>query len=469
MLRKFFFIVCSLFVISTVSYGRQDLPPADTGQKQFVWETMIASFSSLTDPGTTYVEIYMSILNGQFLYIKREDGNYYAFIQIDVEVKDKEENVVESKSWQRAFIAADPVEAEKKASVEIAKLLISPGTYGLQITITDLFSKDASSTPLSTVISVPRYPTSIISMSDIQFATNIETVTEESEFGEDFVKHGVLYVEPFPGRVYNNANPALFFYSEIYNLGTPKNDDDTYTVEIQILTPEGEQVYREKKPPAKKPESMIAAIVEKINILKIRNNYYTLYIRVTDDATGITTEKSGDFLVYKPNEVIAEETTAKIELEITPNNIQEHWDKLEYIITPAQKKTFESYEFEGKKKFIIDFWNSKPYDFYRDYMRRFNYAQENFRALRIEGWRTDRGRVYIMYGPPSQIEPHPQDAGMRPWTIWIYTDLNRQPNVIFYFGDLTRFGDYELLHTNYMATERGEIYDPDWRLRLIIK
>lgn len=469
MLRKIFFIVCSLFVISTLSYGRQEPPPAVAGQQQFAWDTMIATFSSLTEPGKTYVEIYMSILNAQFSFVKREDNNYYAFIQIDVEIKDKEENVVDSQSWQRAFMVADPVEAEKLASLEIVKFLIAPGRYGLNITITDLVSKISSSAPSGAVLSVPRYPTSIISMSDIQFATNIATVTEKSEFGKDFIKHGVYYVEPFPVRIYNNARPTLYFYSEIYNLGKPKNDKDTYTVEYQILSPTGEQVYREKKPPRKKPESVLVVIVEKVNILKIRNNYYTLRIKVTDDATGITTEKSGNFLVYKPGEVIAEQAAAKIDLEITPNNIQEHWNKLEYIITPAQKKTFESYEFEGEKKFIIDFWNSKPADFYKEHMRRFKYAQEFFKALRIEGWRTDRGRVYIMYGPPEQIEPHPQDIGLKPFVIWIYTQLNRQANVVFIFGDLTGFDDYELLHTTYVSDERGEIYDPNWRERLIKK
>ena len=470
MLRKVSFIVCSLFVISTVGYARQEPPPAAAGQKQFAWETMIATFSSLTDPGKTYVEIYMSILNAQFQFVKREDNNYYAFVQIDVEIKDKEENVVDSQSWPRALGGvADSTEAERLASLEIAKFLIAPGTYGLNITITDLFSKISSSAPAGAVLSVPRYPTSIISMSDIQFASNIETVTEKSEFGEGFIKHGVYYVEPFPVRVYNNARPALFFYSEIYNLGKPKNDKDTYTVEYQILSPTGEQVYREKKPPKKKPESVLAVVAEKVNILKIRNNYYTLHIRVTDDATGLTTEKKGDFIVNKPGEVVAEPAAGKIELEITPNNIQEHWNKLEYIITPAQKKTFESYEFEGKKKFIIDFWNSKLLSFYKEHMRRFDYAQENFKALRIEGWRTDRGRVYIMYGPWSQIEPHPQDPGLRPWVIWIYTQLNRQANVVFIFGDLTGFGDYELLHTTYVSSERGEIYDPNWRERLIRK
>ncbi|KPK94558.1 hypothetical protein AMJ80_05440, partial [bacterium SM23_31] len=357
-------------MISTVSYGRQNPQTIITGQNQFAWDTMIATFSSLTDPGKTYLEIYMSILNGQFSYIKREDNNYYAFVQLDVKIKDKEESVIDSLVWQRVIKVPDISEAEIQASLEVANLLIPPGTYDLNITITDLISKVSSSTPTGTVISVPRYPTSIISMSDIQLASNIIPVTDTSEFAKEFIKHGTLYIEPLPGRLYGNSKPTLCFYSEIYNLGKPKNDKDTYTVEYQILSPEGERVHWLKKPPIKKPESVLAVIAEKVNILSLKNNYYLLHIKVTDDATGITSEKRTDFMVYKPGEIIAEQATGRIELEITPNNIQEHWNKLEYIITHAQKKTFEAYEFEGKKKFITDFWNSMSIDLYKEHMRR---------------------------------------------------------------------------------------------------
>ena len=457
-------ITVSLFFLSTSGYAAQDPPENPPRQYSFVWETMIANFSSLTDPGKTYVEITMSALNGQFKFQRREDNYYYALLQYDVEIKDKEDNPVDRQTWQRVIKVSDPVEAEKFSSLEIVKFLIAPGTYSLNITLTDLF--DNQSVSLPSVLSIPRFSSSIVSLSDIQFASNIKAATEDN----DFVKHGAYYVEPFPARVYSNTKPMMYFYVEIYNLGKPKNDDDVYIVDYQIINQRGEQVHKVTKT-RKKPQSGVAVIAEQVNTLKLKNDYYTLYIKVTDSENNFSAERRDQFVVFKPNEVSTERAVPAVnfENEITPNNIKNFWNQLEYIVASGQKKTFESYDFERKKQFISDFWATKSVDYFNVHIRNFNYAQENFKALTIEGWRSDRGRIYITYGPPSQMEDNPADPGMKPWQAWVYTELKGQGEIVFIFGNVSGFGNYELLHSNIQAVGRSEIFDPDWQRRLIIR
>ncbi|MFI5264322.1 MAG: GWxTD domain-containing protein, partial [Candidatus Kapaibacterium sp.] len=57
------------------------------------------------------------------------------------------------------------------------------------------------------------------------------------------------------------------------------------------------------------------------------------------------------------------------------------------------------------------------------------------------GWRSDRGKVYIMLGSPTSIDRHPYDANNRPYEIWQYYDLNQQ----YYFSDQYVLGDYRLV------------------------
>ena len=55
------------------------------------------------------------------------------------------------------------------------------------------------------------------------------------------------------------------------------------------------------------------------------------------------------------------------------------------------------------------------------------------------------GMIYIVLGPPDNVDRHPFEYDSKPYEIWYYYDINRS----FYFLDETGFGDYRLLNRNY--------------------
>lgn len=85
-----------------------------------------------------------------------------------------------------------------------------------------------------------------------------------------------------------------------------------------------------------------------------------------------------------------------------------------YIISPEERSVFESLTTAAEKdKFIEQFWHRRDpeprtptNEFKEEHYRRIAYANENFKSG-IAGWKTDRGRVYIIYGPPDQKETYP--------------------------------------------------------------
>jgi len=459
-LRRTVFL-CALLSMPVSMTPVQTRGEAAFPQSQFAIETMICTFSGLSDAGKTYVEIYLTLLSDQFEYVQREDNNYYAFIQFDVAVKDAAENVVDSQSWKRVLTAGNASLTEGHAIVTMANFLLEPGNYNLSITVTDLTAKRTSTAPAD-ILSVPRYPTSLLSMSDIEFASVIRRSQEKG----DFVKHDLYYVEPYPAKLYSNARPQLYFYAEIYNLDKPENDEDTYSVTYQILNKSGAQVHMSTNT-RKKPETGIALIAERVNILSLPNDVYLLYVSIKDNATGFSAQKKGTFLIYKPDDISVENRLENLNMDITPNNIKEFRNQIEYITTPTQQKAYQNLNFEEQKRFILNFWNSKQASFRNEHFKRYQFANEHYAALGLEGWRTDRGRVYIVYGEPTNMEMHPADPGMRPWELWTYEGLKGQGLVMFIFGDITGFGNYELLHSTYKADDRSEIYDPNWQERLI--
>jgi GWxTD domain-containing protein len=85
-----------------------------------------------------------------------------------------------------------------------------------------------------------------------------------------------------------------------------------------------------------------------------------------------------------------------------------------YIISDEEKSVFKNLQSEEEKEsFIEQFWLRRDPDprtseneFKEEHYRRIVYANERY-ASGIPGWKTDRGRIYITFGPPAEIESHP--------------------------------------------------------------
>ena len=136
-----------------------------------------------------------------------------------------------------------------------------------------------------------------------------------------------------------------------------------------------------------------------------------------------------------------------------------------YIISPEERAAFlQLATNEEREQFIEQFWlrrSSNPdlpgNDFKEEHYRRIAYANEHF-ASGIPGWKTDRGRIYIIWGKPDEIESHPtggtwerpmdQGGGSTstyPWEMWRYRYLEGvQENVELEFVDPSGSGEYHL-------------------------
>jgi GWxTD domain-containing protein len=85
-----------------------------------------------------------------------------------------------------------------------------------------------------------------------------------------------------------------------------------------------------------------------------------------------------------------------------------------YIITDEERAAFKRLQTdEEREQFIEQFWlrrdptpDTVENEFKEEHYRRIAYANEHY-ASGIPGWKADRGRIYIMYGPPDEIESHP--------------------------------------------------------------
>jgi len=120
--------------------------------------------------------------------------------------------------------------------------------------------------------------------------------------------------------------------------------------------------------------------------------------------------------------------------------------ELKYIATDEEMDRLVSAPPSRREEIFQEFWKKQDptpstpgNEKMEEYYRRVRYANEQFSGLR-DGWETDMGRIYIIFGPPTDVERHPFDIDKKPYEYWYYYDLNRK----FLFVDEDGFGEYRL-------------------------
>jgi GWxTD domain-containing protein len=133
---------------------------------------------------------------------------------------------------------------------------------------------------------------------------------------------------------------------------------------------------------------------------------------------------------------------------------------VKWIISREERERFETLKEPAEKlAFVESFWrrrdptpDSPPNEAREEHARRFAYALENFGAG-TPGWATDRGKIYVLLGPPSAIERNPagRTAFERPSEVWTYNNAEnpRLPaSMDVAFVDFTATGRFELVSSS---------------------
>ena len=206
-----------------------------------------------------------------------------------------------------------------------------------------------------------------------------------------------------------------------------------------------------------------------LNISTLPNGKYQLQINLEDPLSHSKATAKKEFWVRK--ETPATQLTS--EERFVPQNEQEAEiirAELSYIATQDELRMYDQLNLTGKQAFVKEFWNKKDPDpltpvneFKIQFYQRIFEANQMFASQsddRKTGWRTNQGRIYVVYGKPDFIERHHYTRQVKPWEKWIYNNL--QGGAYFIFSDEDGYGVFRLVH----STARGEKNDPDWEKAL---
>jgi len=254
----------------------------------------------------------------------------------------------------------------------------------------------------------------------------------------------------------------IYVYAEFYELDTAK----VYTVDYEIVGEDGTVVKKVSRQRRYRTANTIE--VGTLNAVALKPGKYALRLSV-QDSPGPKVEAQKGFHVYQPPSAVAATAPASTSLAVTiealtEKEIEEEFQKAKYLADKTAIYFFSQLKTpQAKKDYLKDFWNrreSSPEAEQRrlrsDYLRRVEVANERYSNYTQKGWRSDRGRVFILYGKPDEVERHQVEGSNQPYELWHYFQIEN--SVQFVFVDKNGFGDYELVH----STKRGELRDDGW-------
>lgn len=150
----------------------------------------------------------------------------------------------------------------------------------------------------------------------------------------------------------------------------------------------------------------------------------------------------------RAKEVVRHFRTVWPDMPLSLKDIDYALDALRYVTTEEQLDSLRRGSMEARRKNLESFWRlrdrspgSSFNEVQTEYYRRVDYAMRNFGTLRMpDGFRSDRGKIYILYGPPTRTD-RSLDPAAGFQEVWVYEKIKKE----FRFVDPNKSGTYVLV------------------------
>ena len=367
-------------------------------------------------PGMTRLDVFIEVPYNEIQFVKKADlfeSKYSATVSIFAEDKEK---LIEEKTWDEKIDVADfpHTTSPTNFNISIKSFDMPPGKYFIRTSIED---KDSRKEFVSSNMFTIRDLSTIPNISDLMFSAKQTMVSGSNKILPNVTREISVQKDGIP----------LFF--ELYS-----NAHVKIVLEYYVSDKEKKLIYTDTL--ARYIDSGKTQIFHNVKVNGLGLGTYLIGVSLKDSNNVILASTIKSF------------QSRWIGVPSVINDLDKAIAQLVYIASTSEKNYIgDAPTKEEKIKRYLEFWKKKnpnPAEednrVFDEYYRRINYANENFSHYN-EGWRTDRGMVYITLGPPSNIDRHPFDYDAKPYEVWEYYEMNQQ----FVFMDENGFGDYRLI------------------------
>jgi len=411
------------------------------------------------------IEIYYSFYQGSLKYIN-ENGSYKANVIIDIRIVNNADNsVLMSQPYSSNSILSDTSGSEiKRNLIGQMNFSINPGEYLLEIIGSDQNNNLSSDTQKYTVL-IPENLTAL-KLSDVELSSSI---TKSTDANNSFYKNTLLII-PNPSSLFGNTMKRIYYYFELYNLST----DSGYILEKNLYDMNKNLVIADSKSISPKNNSIAEYGTMGIDTLK--SGIYFLNIALESKSGESISSKEKKLFVFNVANNISGNSGVESQNFLTSEysqmkdeEIEREYDVSRYIRTDLEKKNYGNLSnLDEKRKFMFEFWKKRDSnketaqnEFKIDYFKKVNEANKLFKESFKEGFTTDRGRIYVTYGKPDDVDNFPFQADKKSYQMWKYNSVEGGGECVFIELNPS-VGSYILVH----STFRNELRNDGWESQL---
>tara|TARA_R110002096_G_scaffold37102_4_gene103246 strand:- start:26962 stop:28413 length:1452 start_codon:yes stop_codon:yes gene_type:complete len=415
----------------------------------------------------SYVEFYLLINGNSVNYANTEGDLFQGNIEVTYILEEAERVAAFDK-----FLIKSPLyklEDFKQDLIDLKRFSLKNGNYTLSFQVVDLITKDTVSSKFD--LREINYHADQFSISDIQLVNELNQLEGETT---PFVKSGLEVIPNFSHNYGPNLS-ELHFYAELYNSTIEFGEDQAFLIEYAIVNEGTEKVVANLRHAKRQKTADISPLLFSFNIDQLPSGKYDLLINAKNRENELIKSKRVNFFRLNPNltnyaNVHSEQTFVDSLNDI--NLLREYIKSLYPISSHAEIQFAENQlayaDLNFMQQYFLNFWKTRnPTEPEREwllYKEQVMIVNEMFGYGNVKGYTTERGRVFLQYGPPDAMQDVPYEPDTYPYSIWQYAKLQglTDRKFVFYSPSMEMLG-YQVLHSNV----RGEIFNPGWEADLI--
>jgi len=414
------FYASVLFLFSVLCFAQDQ----SGYQDELLRRPFYADYAAFDDSLSNNIDIrvYYKIFSSNLTYQKWGE-KFKAAYSVDVTIKHKGKQV-NALSSEGNLIADDykSTLADDDFAINAFQFSLQPENYEIIVRLNDSHSGDSYTEKQD--LKLKDFDKQLPNISTIQFAREIKPIDVESSFNL-----GTYRIIPSVSRSFGFNEPDMQIYYQIYNKPGFKGD---YLAFYEITS--GTKIYLTDTT-LFAGAGQLTEHFEKFDVADLLPGKYDLSLRIVSPGNKFELRTKGKFYVeWSVNAIVKNDFKTAVE-------------QLQYVASRKQLDSLMDSAEDNRFAAWVSFWQAKDptpgtpeNELKEEYYRRIRFAEINYGHLGRDGWKTDRGMVYVTYGPADEVETHPFEFDSKPYQIWYYYNLRKR----FVFVDVNGYGDFEL-------------------------
>jgi len=356
---------------------------------------------------------YLSIPNHVLQFVKSSKG-FKASYEATISIKRKKGDLVGRKNWSNDLITKTYLESTSK---EIFNIHFNEFRVPLDedyIISAELLDRDSNS---SGIIS-----------KNLKLKKHSKDLSLYSPFFLDYLNGdwGLIDNE-IP--LFRNILGEQLVRTTVFVSG--KVSPGPYEIDVIVTNPKKQQLW----------EKTFQSVAQ--------NNYFEKRIIIPDEISQQGLRSKVD-IILKQNGKQKKESVilsiSRLGISSSVGNISQAIQNMRYILDDDEWKKLSKAKSDEQERLFIEYWLSrdptpetKENELMDEYFSRINYSNVNFKTY-TDGWKSDMGMIYVLFGPPDDLEVYNDPLSRMYQQRWHYYRINK----FFDFVDENGFGDYKL-------------------------